>query len=188
MTGSDPAAQPGARPDADAAAEVARLRVELEHRDQLLAAIYARADALQREIELLEGQIGAAIEAQREAATERSELRRLLGNVQLQVHSLLRIGPPGGEAERVSSPAAPPDEARVAVEDRTAGPVEDRAAAPQQPAPPAALPPAAETASEQPPAAPESPPERQRARPRPVEQRGIVDDAREAWSSLRRLF
>ncbi|MDA1061904.1 MAG: hypothetical protein O2895_03205, partial [Chloroflexi bacterium] len=116
MTGSDTAAEPGTRADASSAAEVERLRVELEHRDQLLVAVYARADALQREIELLERQLEAAIEAQREAATERSELRRLLGNAQLQVHTLLRIAPPGSEPERGSG-AAP-----AVVEDRAASP------------------------------------------------------------------
>ena len=189
MTSSDPAAEPGARSPRDVAAEVERLRVELEHRDQLLAAVYARADALQREIELLERQLAAAIEAQREAATERSELRRLLGNAQLQVHSLLRIAPPGGEAERAGEPEAAPDEARAAVEGGPAEPDPARVAGPERPEPPSE-----EPAAEQPAAAPEPAPERQRARPAPVEPsapvepRGIVDDAREAWASLRKLF
>ena len=154
MTSSDRAAEPGARSPGDAAAEVERLRVELEHRDQLLAAVYARADALQREIELLERQLAAAIDAQREAATERSELRRLLGNAQLQVHSLLRIAPPGGAAERAGEPTAAPDEARAAVAGGTAEPDPARVAEPERPEPPSE-----EPAAEQPAAAPE----RQRA-------------------------
>lgn len=192
MMSSDPAVQPGARSPADSAAEVERLRVELEHRDQLLAAVYARADALQREIELLERQLGAAIEAQREAATERSELRRLLGNAQLQVHALLRIAPPGSEAEGA---AEAPQDARIAVEDRPGEPVEARPPETEELAPPPEQPPSEEPHAEEPPTAPEpvpespsEPPERQRARPTTTEPRGLVDDAREAWSSLRRLF
>jgi len=186
MTGSDPAVQPGARSDGDSESEVERLRVELEHRDQLLVAVYARADALQREIELLERQTSAAIEAQREAATERSELRRLLGNAQLQVQSLLRIAPPGSESERAASPVAAQEQARVAVEGRSVEPVDEHRAAPEQAAPPAEPSPAASESPPEP--APAPAPERQRPRPAPVELRGIVDDAREAWASLRRLF
>ncbi len=176
MTSSDPAAEPGS--NLAAAAEVERLRVELEHRDQLLAAVYARADALQREIELLERQLNAAIETQREAATERAELRRLLGNAQLQVHSLLRIAPPGREG----APVAASEEPQVAVE---VGPTEPL---PPSAEPPATGPPPAEPPPAAPAAAAEPAPARRPTRPAPTVARGIVDDAREAWSNLRRLF
>ena len=80
-----------------AAAEIARLRLELEHRDQLLASVHARADTLRASVERLERQLDAAAEEQREAATERAELRRLLGNSQLQVQGLLQLPAPERE-------------------------------------------------------------------------------------------
>ena len=95
-----------------AAGEIARLRLELEHRDQLLASVYARADTLRASVERLERQLEAAAEEQREAATERAELRRLLGNSQLQVQRLLQLpapeadlgAPDGGGGEQGTAP------------------------------------------------------------------------------------
>ncbi len=99
-----------------AAGEVARLRLELEHRDQLLASVHARADTLRASVERLERQLEAAAEEQREAATERAELRRLLGNSQLQVQQLLQLpapeadtgAPDGGAAQHPRTPPRPP--------------------------------------------------------------------------------
>jgi hypothetical protein len=190
MTSSDPAAEFAARSAANAAAEAERLRLEIEHRDQMLAAVYARADGLQREIERLERQLEAALEAQREAATERAELRRLLGNAQMQVHSLLRIAPPTPDGERLEGPAAaqppPPDgePAQPAAARADSAPgrrVVDERAEPPRPRPIEPEPEAQADDTPQPEPAPAAP----RA---PEQSRGIVEDAREAWSSLRKLF
>ena len=155
----------------DVAAELARLRGELDHRDQLLAAVCSRADTLQHAVERLERQIDAAIEAQRAATTERAELRRLLGNAQLQVHALLQLPAPEGEQKIVITERRTPAEA---------------------------APPPAEPATEPPPAAdapPETspPPPAPAARPpaeprRPAQRGGLVDEARAVWSNLRRLI
>lgn len=88
-------------------AEVARLKVELEHRDQLLALVHARADTLRASVERLERQLEVAAEAQRSAATERAELRRLLGNAQLQVQSLAQLPAPGDGADGAAGSGAP---------------------------------------------------------------------------------
>ncbi|MCY3655942.1 MAG: hypothetical protein OXG95_04950 [Chloroflexi bacterium] len=162
-----------------ASAEIERLRLEIAHRDQMLLTARERRLGLEREIGRLERQLDVAIESQREAATERAELRRLLGNVQLQVQSLLQLPPPSGEyedAEAAPEAAAAPDEPppappRARIPDpRTA---ESIIYAP--PAGSSALP-TAETPAE---------PSPRRARP---PRRGLVDDARGVLSSLRRLF
>ena len=90
----------------EAAAEIARLRLELEHRDQLLASVYARADTLRGSVERLERQLDTAAEEQREAATERAELRRLLGNAQLQVHALMQLPAPEADGDVPADDAA----------------------------------------------------------------------------------
>ncbi len=103
----------------EAAAEIARLRLELEHRDQLLASVYARADTLRGSVERLERQLDTAAEEQREAATERAELRRLLGNAQLQVHALMQLPAPEADTDPPSvgataQPEPPPPPAAAA--------------------------------------------------------------------------
>ena len=90
----------------EAAAELARLRLELEHRDQLLASVHARADTLRGSVERLERQLDTAAEEQREAATERAELRRLLGNAQLQVHALMQLPAPEADSDAPGDGAA----------------------------------------------------------------------------------
>ena len=155
-----------------AAGEIARLRLELEHRDQLLASVHARADTLRASVERLERQLDAAAEEQREAATERAELRRLLGNAQLPVHALMQLPAPnagtgvpadggGGEPDTPPRPAAaaPSAEAR----------------APR----PAAAAPSAEARAPRPAGArPQAPPRR----------RSLLDDARGLLSGLRRMI
>ena len=103
----------------ESAAEIARLRLELEHRDQLLASVYARADTLRGSVERLERQLDTAAEEQREAATERAELRRLLGNAQLQVHALMQLPAPDADTDPPSDgataqPELPPQPAAAA--------------------------------------------------------------------------
>ena len=90
----------------ESAAEIARLRLELEHRDQLLASVHARADTLRGSVERLERQLDTAAEEQREAATERAELRRLLGNAQLQVHALMQLPAPEADSDAPGDGAA----------------------------------------------------------------------------------
>ena len=120
----------------EAAAEIARLRLELEHRDQLLASVYARADTLRGSVERLERQLDAAAEEQREAATERAELRRLLGNAQLQVHALMQLPAPeadsDGPADEPAATAEPPPPASAAAPAAARPP--RRAARPRPPA------------------------------------------------------
>jgi excisionase family DNA binding protein len=58
--------------------EAERLRVELAHTRELLGELRARTDGQEREIARMAGQLDAA-------ETERSELRRLLGNAQMQL-------------------------------------------------------------------------------------------------------
>ena len=133
-----------------AAGEIARLRLEVEHRDQLLASVHARADTLRASVERLERQLDAAAEEQREAATERAELRRLLGNAQLQVHALMQLPAPnagtgvpadggGGEPEPAPRPLAPAPPARAPAPRPVAPAPSARASAPRPaaPAPPA---------------------------------------------------
>ncbi len=155
----------------DVATELARMRGELEHRDQLLAAVYSRADTLQHAAERLERQLDAAIEAQRAATTERAELRRLLGNAQLQVHALLQLPAPEGEQDIVIT------ERRTPVE-----------AAPPPAEPPAEPPPAAAAPPEVSPLRPAPTPRPPAEPPRPAQPRGLVDEARAVWSNLRRLI
>ncbi|MXZ47293.1 MAG: hypothetical protein F4Z08_09995 [Chloroflexi bacterium] len=159
-------------------AEIERLRLEIAHRDQMLLTARERRLGLEREIGRLERQLDVAIESQREAATERAELRRLLGNVQLQVQSLLQLPPPSGEYEDAE---AAPDAALDA--DEPPPPPRARRPEPRTAesiiyAPPAGSP-------ELPTA--EIPPEPSPRRARPP-RRGLVDDARGVLSSLRRLF
>ena len=120
----------------EAAAEIARLRLELEHRDQLLASVYARADTLRGSVERLERQLDAAAEEQREAATERAELRRLLGNAQLQVHALMQLPAPEADgdvpADDPAAAADPPPPASAAAPAAARPP--RRAARPRPPA------------------------------------------------------
>ncbi len=141
-----------------AAAENARLRLELEHRDQLLASVYARADTLRASVERLERQLETAAEEQREAATERAELRRLLGNAQLQVHALMQL--PAPEADTGAAP-------------------DDGATEPDTPP----RPPAASRPAARPPrragARPQAPPRRRRS---------LLEDARGVFSGLRRMI
>ena len=146
--------------------QIGHLRLELEHKDQLLASVYARADTLQAVVDRLELALEAAIEAQREAATERSELRRLLGNAQLQVHALMQLPAPdaNGEAPKMELPQRP----GVA----SAGP------------PKAAQPAAAQPGSVQPRPAAARP---RRPKPR-IEPRGLVEEARGMLSGLRRMI
>ncbi len=144
--------------DDQAAAENARLRLELEHRDQLLASVHARADTLRASVERLERQLDVAAEEQREAATERAELRRLLGNAQLQVHALLQLPAP---------------------EAATGAPAADAAEQPDTPPqPPAAAPPAGARAPRRAGARPQAPSRR----------RSLLDDARGVISGLRRMI
>ena len=146
--------------------QIGHLRLELEHKDQLLASVYARADTLQAVVDRLELALEAAIEAQREAATERSELRRLLGNAQLQVHALMQLPAPdaNGEAPTMELPQRP----GVA----SAGP------------PKAAQPAAAQPGSVQPRPAAARP---RRPKPR-IEPRGLVEEARGMLLGLRRMI
>ena len=120
----------------ESAAEIARLRLELEHRDQLLASVYARADTLRGSVERLERQLDTAAEAQREAATERAELRRLLGNAQLQVHALMQLPAPEAAsdvpADNPAAAADPPPPASAAAPAAARPP--RRAARPRPPA------------------------------------------------------
>ena len=120
----------------ESAAEIARLRLELEHRDQLLASVYARADTLRGSVERLERQLDTAAEEQREAATERAELRRLLGNAQLQVHALMQLPAPEAAsdvpADNPAAAADPPPPASAAAPAAARPP--RRAARPRPPA------------------------------------------------------
>ena len=122
----------------ESAAEIARLRLELEHRDQLLASVYARADTLRGSVERLERQLDAATEEQREAATERAELRRLLGNAQLQVHALMQLPAPEAESDAAGDGAAgepePPPQPRPPRATTATRPPQQRAARPRPPA------------------------------------------------------
>ena len=151
----------------ESAAEIARLRLELEHRDQLLASVYARADTLRGSVERLERQLDAATEEQRGAATERAELRRLLGNAQLQVHALMQLPAPEAESDAAGDGAA---------------------GEPEPPPPPAA------TTATRPPQ-PEAttatrPPQQRAARPRPPARRprSLLDEARGMFAGLRRMI
>ena|SRR3990172_3986671 len=74
------------------AAETARLRLGLEHAEAMVA-------ELRHQREVLEGELQGARQAMQDAATERSELRRLLGNAQMQLRALLP-GPAEGEAQK----------------------------------------------------------------------------------------
>ena len=142
----------------EAAAQIARLRLELEHRDQLLASVYARADTLRASVERLEQQLEAAATEQREAATERAELRRLLGNAQLQVHALMQL--PAPEAD-VRAPADGGGERRPPLRPAAAAP-SGGGRAPRRAAP--------------------------RGQPRARRRRSLLDDARGVFSGLRRMI
>ena len=120
----------------ESAAEIARLRLELEHRDQLLASVYARADTLRGSVERLERQLDTAAEEQREAATERAELRRLLGNAQLQVHALMQLPAPEADSDVPAVEAAATAEPSPPASDTTPAAARPprRAARPRLPA------------------------------------------------------
>lgn len=142
----------------EAAVEITRLRLELEHRDQLLASVYARADTLRASVERLEQQLEAASAEQREAATERAELRRLLGNAQLQVHALLKLRAPEAELR---------------------APADGGGEQPTPLRPAAAAPSAGGRAPRRAPA---------RGQPRARRRRSLLDDARGVFSGLRRMI
>ena len=129
----------------------------------LLASVYARADVLQGAIERLERQLEAAIEAQREAGTERAELRRLLGNAQLQVHALMQL--PAPESDANGTPESGATTVQLPRRPETFG--------------------AERAAVTPPPKAAAQPPPRARRQP---EVRGLVDEARGMLSNLRRLI
>ena len=148
--------------------QISHLRLELEHKDQLLASVYARADTLQAVVDRLERQLEAAIEAQREAATERSELRRLLGNAQLQVHAMMQLPAPDANGE---APRRAGDAPKMELPQRP----EVASAEPSKAAQPAAV---------QPGPAPARP---RRPKPR-IEPRGLVEEARGMLSGLRRMI
>lgn len=157
-----------------ASAEIDRLRLEIAHRDQLLLSARERRVGLEREIGRLERQLDTAIEAQREAATERAELRRLLGNAQLQVQSLIQLPPPADEAgaaedSEPAEPAAGGAVARPRVR-RTAESIVY-----------------AQSADDTEPPSDEASSERAQRRA-PAQRRGLVEDARDVLSNLRRLF
>ena len=181
-----PVTPPAPEPVTAASAEIKLLRLEIAHRDQLLLTARERRLGLEREIGRLERQLDVAIEEQREAATERAELRRLLGNVQMQVQSLLQLPPPAAEPEDTGDAPlseTPPDEpppprarrpgprtAEAIVYAQAAGATADETEEPVEEAQPAPRPAAPRT---------------RRARSR---RRGLVDDARGVLSNLRRLW
>ena len=182
---AEPDGEPVAAPSvAEDSAEVMRLRLEIEHRDQLLAVTEERRAGLEREIERLDRQLNAAIEAQREGATERSELRRLLGNAQMQVHSMMQIAPPEDQHEDGAVPERPQPEATEpeAPESARARPHRPASAGSivfaQPPASPAPDPRAGEADGD--PGTRVSPTRRRR--------RGLAGDVSEVVSGLRRLF
>ena len=182
---AEPDGEPVAAPSvAEDSAEVVRLRLEIEHRDQLLAVTEERRAGLEREIERLDRQLNAAIEAQREGATERSELRRLLGNAQMQVHSMMQIAPPADQDEDGAVPEQPQPEAPEpeATEPARARPHRPASAGSivfaQPPAAPAPDPRAGEAGGD--PGTRVSPTRRRR--------RGLAGDVSEVVSGLRRLF
>ena len=182
----EPVTPPAPEPVTAASAEIKLLRLEIAHRDQLLLTARERRLGLEREIGRLERQLDVAIEEQREAATERAELRRLLGNVQMQVQSLLQLPPPAaGPEDTGDAPLSetPPDEpppprarrpgprtAEAIVYAQAAGATADETEEPVEEAQPAPRPAAPRT---------------RRARSR---RRGLVDDARGVLSNLRRLW
>ena len=84
--GASPVPEEGPPTDA---AEMARLRMQLEHERELLAEVRRQRDELAVLLDSQRSQIEASYEAQQRDAEERSELRRLLGNAQMQISSLL---------------------------------------------------------------------------------------------------
>ena len=157
-----------------ASAEIERLRLEIAHRDQLLLSARERRVGLEREIGRLERQLDTAIEAQREAATERAELRRLLGNAQLQVQSLIQLPPPADEADNLEdSDSAEPSASGAAARPRIRRTAESIVYAQSADA----TEPASDEASREAP-----------QRRAPAQRRGLVEDARDVLSNLRRLF
>ena len=177
------AAPPAAAPDpvTAATAEIERLRLEISHRDQLLLMARERRLGLEREIGRIEHQLDFAIEAQQEAATERAELRRLLGNVQMQVHSLLQLPPPSAEREDAEDapPSAPPEDEPEPPGTRRAAPRTAESIVYAQPAG------ADEHETEEP---VDEGPAATRARRARARRRGLVDEARDVLSGLRRLW
>ncbi len=175
---TEPVAPAAPGPDAATSAEIKLLRLEIAHRDQLLLTARERRLGLEREIGRLERQLDVAIEEQREAATERAELRRLLGNVQMQVQSLLQLPAPAAEpedAEDAPPPVTADDEpAPESARPRTAESIVYAQAAP-----------ATEHEAEEP--AEPAPPAPSARRPRP-RRGGLMDDARDVLSGLRRFW
>lgn len=179
-----PAASPPQPVVTAASAEIERLRLEIAHRDQMLLSARERRVGLEREIGRLERQLDGAIEAQRDAATERAELRRLLGNVQMQVQSLMQLPAPaeqpeqpkdGEESVSASEPVSgAPARARPWRAPRTAESIVYA-----QPAG------ADEHETEEPADQGPSSAGSRRGRSR---RHGLVDDARDVLSSLRRLW
>ena len=157
-----------------ASAEIDRLRLEIAHRDQLLLSARERRVGLEREIGRLERQLDTAIEAQREAATERAELRRLLGNAQLQVQSLIQLPPPADEADNLEDP----ESAEQSASGASARPRIRRTAESIV---------YAQSADATEPASDEASREAQQRRAG-APRRGLVEDARDVLSNLRRLF
>jgi excisionase family DNA binding protein len=90
----DPDTPPASRPasrqaPAPASDELARMRLQLEHEREMLAEVRRQRDELAVLLDSQRAQIEAAFEAQQRDAEERAELRRLLGNAQMQLSSLL---------------------------------------------------------------------------------------------------
>ena len=177
------AAPAAAAPDPVTAAttEIERLRLEIAHRDQMLLIARERRLGLEREIGRIERQLDVAIEAQQEAATERAELRRLLGNVQMQVHSLLQLPPPSAEREDAEDapPSAPPEDEPEPPTAVRAAPRTAESIVYAQPAG------ADEHETEEP---VDEGPAATRARRARSRRRGLVDEARDVLSGLRRLW
>lgn len=89
---------PVAPPTVGGPAETARLRLELDQAERMI-------DELRHQREVLEAELQGARQAMQDAATERSELRRLLGNAQaLQLSHAL---PPPAEGQAPQAIAAP---------------------------------------------------------------------------------
>lgn len=76
-------------PTAEMAAELARLRLQLEHEREMLAEVRRQRDELAVLLDAQRAQLEAIFEAQARADEERAELRRLLGNAQMQLSALL---------------------------------------------------------------------------------------------------
>lgn len=101
------AAGSGHSPQATAT-ELAQLRLELKHTQELLAEVRRQRDELAILLDAQRAQMEAVYEAQARADEERAELRRLLGNAQMQLSALLPVphhgeGGPEERAARLSA-------------------------------------------------------------------------------------